>query len=182
MNIEILQSSPSSIASVYILHNYLYNQNYLNFLKEIVSKTVESSSQERLSNVQAESTDWHALLKIEQMKNFHTRIIETLNCIFKLRAPAPEASINWSFDSSWGMKHKKGDFTKEHIHAPASWSGAFYFDVPSETYMNLPDFTSTIRLQSNMLVLFPGMTKHSVSEHLGDQERISMAFNIFMHS
>lgn len=181
MNIQILQSSPSSIASVYILNNYLYDQNYLNFLKEIVSKAVENNSQERVSNVHSKSTGWYDLLKIEEMKNFHTRILETLVCIFKLRAPAPEASINWSFDASWGMKHKKGDFTTEHIHAPAHWSGAFYFDVPCDTYMNLPDFNATIQLQSNMLVLFPGMIKHSVSEHIGDQERVSMAFNVFMH-
>jgi hypothetical protein len=144
MNIELIQSSCSSIASVYVLNNYLYNQNYLNSLKEVVSKAVENNTQERLSNVHAKSTDWHDLLKIEEMKNFHTRILETLICIFKLRAPAPEASMNWSFNGSWGMKHKKGDCTIEHIHAPAPWSGAFYFDVPCETYMNLPDFHSKI--------------------------------------
>lgn len=180
MNISLIQSSTNSIASVYVLHDYLYNQNYLNSLKEVVSKAVDTNTEQRLSNVHAESTDWYTLLKIEQMKNFHTRIIETLNCIWKLRAPAPEQTINWSFDSSWGMKHKKGDCTIEHIHAPAHWSGAFYFDVPCETYMHFPDFHSKILLQSNMLVLFPGMTKHSVSHHTGDQERISMAFNIFM--
>lgn len=182
MNIEIIQSSSSSISSVYIVHDYLYNKNYLNSLKEIVSNAIETDTTVRRSNVQAVSTGWQTLLKIKEMENLHIRILETLNCIYKLRSPAPNSVVNFNFDSSWGMKHKKGDFTLEHVHVPYAWSGAFYLDVPCDTYMNFPDFNQAINLKSNMLLLFPGTTKHSVSEHTSEQERVSMAFNINWHN
>lgn len=179
MDISLLQSSPSSISSVYIINDYLYNKDYLNFLKETVSNAVDNKPHERNSNVKAKSTNWHSLLEINEMNNFHMRILNTLKIIYKLRAIYPNNNLEFSLLQSWGMKHKKGDYTVEHDHIPAAWSGVFYLDVPcNNTYMNFPDYNSTVKLQSNMLILFPGTTKHGVAQHTSDKERISMAFNI----
>lgn len=179
MNISLLQSSSNSIGSVYIIHDYLYNKEYLNFLKETVSNAVDNKTEKRDSNVIAKSTGWRSLLEINEMNNFHMRILDTLKIIYKLRALNPNQKLEFSMHESWGIKHKKGDYTTEHTHIPIPWSGAFYIDVPCDnTYMNFADYNSTVKLQSNMLILFPGITKHGVSEHISDKERISMAFNI----
>ena len=178
MNISLIQSSSNSIASIYILHDFLYNKEYLESLTKLVREETLKSAKDNLENVQATCTDWGRLLEIEEMKSFHVRILHTLNNIYKLRATAPDALVEFTMTSSWGMVHKKGDFSNEHTHVPVAWSGAFYFDVPSKTIMTFPDFQKSLELKSNMLVLFPGTTKHSASEYLGDKERISMAFNI----
>jgi len=178
LDISIIQTSSNAIGSIFIIHNYLYNEKYLEFLKQTVSSVVDNKNHEGLGNVKAKSTDWHTLLQLDEMKNFHIRVLHTLMCIYKLRSPTPDAPIEFSFMDSWGMKHKKGDLTTEHIHVPYPWSGAFYMDVPCNTYMYFADFNKSIQLQNNMLVLFPGTTKHSVSQHTDDKERISMAFNI----
>tara|TARA_R100000278_G_scaffold87119_1_gene66510 strand:+ start:204 stop:749 length:546 start_codon:yes stop_codon:yes gene_type:complete len=178
LDISLIQSSSNAIGSIYIIHNYLYNEKYLDFLKQTVSNAVDNKTHERVSNVKAKSTDWHTLLQLDEMKNFHIRVLQTLMTIYKLRSPTPNAPIEFSFLASWGMKHKKGDLTIEHTHSPVPWSGAFYMDVPCDTYMNFADFNETVQLQNNMLILFPGTTKHSVSQHTSDKERISMAFNI----
>lgn len=179
MDISLLQSSSNSIGSVYIIYDYLYNKDYLNFLRETVSNAVDNKPQDRATNVKAKSTDWRSLLEINEMNNFHMRILHTLKIIYKLRALNPNQKLEFSMHESWGMKHKKGDYTIEHTHIPIPWSGAFYIDVPCDnTYMNFADYNSTVKLQSNMLILFPGTTKHGVSHHTSDKERISMAFNI----
>ena len=178
MRISLIQSSPNSIASVYVLHDFLYNKEYLDSLTKLVREETLKSSKDNLANVKATCTDWLRLLEIDEMKSFHVRILDTLNNIYKLRATSPHDPVELKMVSSWGMVHKKGDFSNEHTHVPVAWSGAFYFDVSSATFMNFPDFQTSIELESNMLVLFPGTTKHSVSEYLGDKERISMAFNI----
>ena len=179
MDISLLQSSSNSIGSVYIIYDYLYNKDYLNFLRETVSDAVDNKPQNRTTNVKAKSTDWRSLLEINEMNNFHMRVLHTLKIIYKLRTLNPTSVVEFSLQESWGMKHKKGDYTAEHTHIPIPWSGAFYIDVPCDnTYMNFADYNSTVKLQSNMLILFPGTTKHGVSRHTSDKERISMAFNI----
>ena len=178
MRISLIQSSSNAIGSIYILHDFLFNKDYLNNLKELVVEAVDKDPRDRSSNVNATSTDWNKLLQIEEMKSFHSHILETLLNIYTLRALNPNSPIKFSLQGSWGMKHKKGDHTVEHDHIPCPWSGAFYFDVPCDTFMYFADFNKEIKLENNMLVLFPGTTKHRVSEHTGEKERISMAFNI----
>jgi len=178
LHISLIQSSPNAIGSIYILRNFLYNRDYLNHLKEVIIEAIEEDSQYGLISVRAKATSWTKLLEIEKMRDFHVRILNTLINIYTLRAPNPNTRLDFSFNSSWGMKHEKGDLTEEHIHAPAAWSGAFYFEVPSDTFMYFADFNESIKLEDNMLILFPGTTKHRVSEHIGEKERISMAFNI----
>ena len=178
MNISLIQTSHNAIGSIYICEDFLYNKDYLEFLKKIVYDQTLKSDLENLQNVKAKATDWTKLLKIEEMKNFHIRILHTLQNIYKLRTPTPNHPVTFDMTEAWGMVHKNNDHTTEHIHIPSAWSGAFYFDVPSPTYMNLPDFNESVQLKGNMLILFPGMSKHSVSVHAGEKERISMGFNI----
>ena len=178
MRISLIQSSPNAIGSIYILHDFLFNKDYLNNLKQLVVEAINKDPNYELNNVKATSTDWKKLLQIKEMTSFHSHILQTLLNIYSLRALNPNSPIQFSLDSSWGMKHKKGDHTLEHNHIPCAWSGAFYFDVPCDTFMYFADFDKEIKLENNMLVLFPGTTKHRVSEHTVEKERISMAFNI----
>ena len=82
------------------------------------------------------------------------------------------------YQDSWGMKHEEGDYTRDHIHNFCNFSGSFYFEVPTPTLMWFEDYQQQVKLESNMLVLFPGLAKHRVSSHIGDKPRYSMAFNI----
>lgn len=178
MRLKLIQTSSNAIGSVYIFHDFLSNLEYLEKIKKLVLIEIDKEPLNKLANVNATTTDYEKLLQVEELRNFFVKILETLANAYTLRATSPDSGRQFSMYNAWGMKHKKGDFTAEHIHAPSAWSGAFYCEVPSETHMNFPDFLQSYKLETNMLILFPGITKHSVSYHTSEKERISIAFNI----
>ena len=114
--------------------------------------------------------------------SLNKKILDMLSFIFKLRTPNPNQPFKLRMMNSWGMCHKKLDRTKNHIHAFADWSGAFYFTVPKKVSMSFPDFNSSVELEKNMLILFQSYTKHGVDTSYCEESRLSMAFNIVMES
>jgi hypothetical protein len=178
LKLRLIQTSSNAIGSVYIFHDFLSNLEYLEKVKKLVIKEINKEPLENLANVMATTTDYKKLLQVKELRNFFIKILETLSNVYTLRTTAPQDVMEFEMYDAWGMRHKKGDFTLEHIHAPCAWSGAFYCEVPDETHMYFPDFLESYKLEKNMLILFPGITKHSVSEHTSEKERISMAFNI----
>ena len=128
---------------------------------------------------QAQIKSYILLLKEDNDFNkIHQSIGHTLYNTINLRNPTPNDKIQIAFEASWGICHEEGDSTQEHIHPFINFSGAFYFDVPTETRMWFEDFQQDVKLENNMLILFPSLCKHRVHKHIGKQPRISMAFNI----
>ena len=183
MRIEVIQTECSVVNSVYIYHDFLEKEEELVFLTNKVKKYTETdNSLDYQTNVQAKMTDWKTLLQDQDFTFIHQKILMTLYNTINLRNPNANEKLALSFRDSWGMSHKEGDFTKNHIHSFDVWSGAFYLEVPHETKMWIEDYQTDILLKNNMLILFPGTTKHKVFPHIGDKNRYSMAFNISITS
>lgn len=179
MNLSLLQVSSAAINSVYIFRDFLEDKSYLDFLSKKIEAYTEQDEMQKNTNVKANMTNYSKLLSDNDFLYLHNKILEVLSMAYTLRTPHPEQTVTFQIIESWGMKHKKGDFTDNHIHNTA-FSGAFYFKIPCPTFMWLEDYHRGLSLEENMLVIFPGFTKHSVFEHTGDTDRISMAFNIIM--
>jgi len=179
MILNVIQYNCSAINSVYIYEDFLENLEYLNSLKEkLITHLDKKDNKDYQTNVYAKMTNWTELLNDNDFSFLHEKILRTLNNTLKLRIPTPNESLRYSYTDSWGMVHKEGDFTHDHIHSYNVWSGAFYFDVPHPTRMWFEDFQKDVELKTNMLVLFHGITKHRVPSFTGDKLRYSMGFNI----
>tara|TARA_R100001510_G_C7654064_1_gene212651 strand:- start:353 stop:898 length:546 start_codon:yes stop_codon:yes gene_type:complete len=178
MKLDLIQNSSSAISSVYIFKDFLENKNYLEHITQKIEEYTIKYSLDKKPNVEGNMTDWRFLLQDEDFSYLHEKILETLSLVFALRTPHPETNTSFVVLNSWGMRHKQGQKTTNHIHQHVPFSGAFYLKVPSLVHMWFDDFHQGYPLENNMLVLFQGMTKHSVFEHIGDKDRISMAFNI----
>ena len=178
MNLRVIQTNCSAINSIYIYYNFLEDMEYLNLLKGKIQKHATKSEQYNSTTLLAKQTGYHTLIEDTDFNKIHQSIGHTLYNTIKLRNPTPNDKIQISFEASWGICHEEGDSTQEHIHPFINFSGAFYLDVPTDTRMWFEDFQQDVKLETNMLILFPSLCKHRVHKHVGKQPRISMAFNI----
>ena len=99
---------------------------------------------------------------------------------------------------SWVNKNKKGTKHTQHMHTNSILSGVYYLtDEPAEIVFykyfdylelfsmqpkeyTLYNYTQyTFKPSKNKLVLFPSIMRHSVKETTDDEERMSIAFNVF---
>jgi len=177
MKIEILQHSHNSINSVYIFRDFLDDLDYLKKITEKVALYTEKDEMNHQTNVKANMTGYKKLIEDDDFNFVHKKIMETIAIVFKLRVPSGNQKIKLTMIDSWGMRHKQGENTATHVHT-VSWATAFYLYVPHETNMFFEEYYSWIPLTTNSLVFFQGFTKHAVNEHIGDQDRLSMASNI----
>lgn len=178
MKLRLIQTNCSAINSIYIIENFLEDLNYFNELTHKVSSMTQEDKMNRSTNVKANMTDWKALLKDDFFTPLHKKILDLFLLIYSLRSPHPDMRISVSLFDSWCMRHKKGDLTDEHTHL-SYFSGAFYLKVPCDTSLWIADYQESVNLKENMLMFFPGHTKHSVPlPHSSEEDRLSMAFNI----
>jgi hypothetical protein len=177
MKLKLLQHSSSAINSIYIFEDFIDDKNYIKHISNKIKQYTEVDEMQRMTNVKASMTNYTKLMEDSDFNFVHQKIIEFLCTVWTLRTPTPHHKTIFSLENSWGMRHKKGDFTISHIHN-IPFSGAFYLNVPCLTQMWFEEYQQSLELKDNMLVLFPGFTKHAVFEHTGEEDRISMAFNI----
>lgn len=182
MLLKLIQTKETAINSIYILENFLDDMNHLDFLCKKIKTYTTKDEMNRATNVKASMTSWAKLLEDSDFDFLHNKILETLFNIFMLRTPHPHQKYKIGYFDSWGMSHKKGDFTINHTHTNCVFSGAFYFRVPCFTEMIFDDFAESVELKDNMLLLFPALCKHKVGKHTSEEERISMAFNMDLKS
>ena len=95
---------------------------------------------------------------------------------------------------SWFNRHFKGGYTLEHSHNFTTWVASCYVLCPPNTgniefkdpleyhkttfpIVNEMNYTS-VQVQTNDVLIFPGWLKHKVQPNETDQERIVMTFNI----
>lgn len=178
MQIDFIQTSCTAINSVYIIRNFLDDNTYLNSLCNKIEKLTKKDSMNRSTNVKANMTTYTKLVENVDFNNIHTKILETLGFIYKTRDPHPEGGIDLKMIESWGMKHTKGDYTKMHIHLGFEFAASFILKTPRNVFFNFWDFEQRLEVENNMLILFPGLLKHSVDPCYEDDYRISMACNI----
>tara|TARA_R100000005_G_C4987113_1_gene195177 strand:+ start:1418 stop:1969 length:552 start_codon:yes stop_codon:yes gene_type:complete len=179
MNIKILQHNEFSLFAVYVLEDFLSEQENLLVTQEVQKCIQEDDSLTYKTNVQAEMSSWQSALKRENLNFFFKKVADMAMIIYKMRDPNPNRSQELNFLDAWAMKHNKNDYTRRHIHGSTMFSGSYNCLVPSsEQYMFFPDFEDNVQMKSNQLIFFHGLTKHSVNKNAVEHPRYSLAFNM----
>ncbi len=108
----------------------------------------------------------------------------------------------WSIEAAWANIHRRGGLNRPHVHVRSNttWAGIYYVDVggsadaptggctkfqdrsgiPKEILRN-PDLGAhefTVVPRPGLMVMFPGAISHHVEPNQGDDERITIAFNL----
>jgi hypothetical protein len=178
MQATVLQHSVNPVG-VYLFEKFLDDIDYLNQLTNLVSEKTEKDFMNKKTNVQGNMTEWNAVLEDFNFNKVHQKILDIVGITYTLRTPHQRDKFNLKFANSWGMRHKKGQGTNNHIHSLGCWSGALYLSVPPNSRMYFHDYDQEVHLQDNLLIVFPGSVQHMAFPNSQDQDRISMAFNIF---
>lgn len=93
----------------------------------------------------------------------------------------------------WFMINNRGDYNVPHVHGKADLSAVFYVKAPENCgnlvlnrtggsrHSALPDTKAiSITPEDGMLHLFPSYVQHWVEPSESDEERISIAMNVFL--
>jgi len=114
-------------------------------------------------------------------------------------------NLNFYFLNSWIVKHGPNDFAQRHCHINSLISGVFYLTVPDNSgdlkfskghhYTNLFNQNLAIDFESydntnaddwlinsveGQIILFPSFLEHSVTQNMSNQNRYSLAFNLYV--
>ena len=109
------------------------------------------------------------------------------------------------FTTSWVNKHDRGDYAHSHFHANSVVSGVYYLKTPpfgggicfpkptnhNNFLWNIFNFETTgvnerntaeykIEVNEGMLLLFPSQQRHFTQINKTDEERYSLAFNLWL--
>ncbi len=105
------------------------------------------------------------------------------------------------FTRSWANINRKYSYHEEHHHCPNIWSGVYYVQTAEndatisfmnmnilnsswpykakKIYQNDVNSSQTIcKTITGMLLIFPSYLRHKVDQHMSDNERVSIAFNM----
>ncbi|MBJ7380206.1 MAG: 2OG-Fe(II) oxygenase family protein [Polynucleobacter sp.] len=148
---------------------------------------------------------WHSgttlfELKEESFQSLCKIIVQSAAMATKQIAPKFESAKFLTKCSGWININSKGAYNVPHEHPGYCWSGSYYVKVPeSKTerggFIEFLDFKPVIpsiemigspllgdkyriKPEEGLLLLFPSHLKHWVYPNEGEQERISIAFNI----
>lgn len=108
----------------------------------------------------------------------------------------------WQIEAAWANVHRRGGENKPHIHVRnnTTWAGIYYVDaggpadnptggrtrfqdrsgIPKEIIRD-PDLgihEVTVVPKPGLMVIFPGAVSHYVEPNQGDDERVTIAFNL----
>lgn len=88
----------------------------------------------------------------------------------------------YAVDHFWFAIYNTGDGSTVHNHGDADYACVYYASVPENSApLVIPSNNGeiTIDIKSGMLVVMPGLCKHSVPKSKHDGERIIVALNLF---
>ena len=124
---------------------------------------------------------------VPEIKNIFQKACQLSKKIIKKPAIVPNKSLGLDHDEFWFNSSKPGESTSWHDHKEsASLSAVFYLNVPQNSgdiQFRLKDKKKwkyhSIESKNNDLILFDSSLEHSVSENKSQNNRISLAFNIY---
>ena len=112
--------------------------------------------------------------------------------------------VEFYFLNSWIVKHYPKDWAQEHMHENSLLSGVYYLDTPKDAggivfvkgyneqeifptaitpkvseYNYVTSKQMTFKVNPGKLVIFPSNLMHSVEENKSNNNRYSLAFNLF---
>lgn len=185
---EIYPLFPSTVLKLIIDDDF---SNFEQKVKELDFQSIGSDG----SYCQDISIDRYILNKFPREKEI---FLELFNNYYKdniLKA----YDDNFQITTSWATRTIRGSYGQFHQHSNSIYSGVFYFEdahtpIEFESYNLLPRqlslsdqkewniYNSKIWKffpKKNQLLLFPSYLYHKIGRNYKDQERISVAFNLF---
>ena len=143
------------------------------------------------------------ILDLEVLSKLKEQILKKVN-LFLYDNLKVNKEIEFYITTSWLVKFPKNGFAQKHIHSNSIFSGVVYLNTPTKggeicfhkdnRYHNISyptlelvydswninnsDFWKFTPSQGDIF-LFPSNLTHSVEKNLSDNERISLAFNVF---
>jgi hypothetical protein len=137
--------------------------------------------QNRTSNVQAIMTDWN-MQKEPGFAELEKEITDIIHYLPNIIRPNDDTFHSMMIGNMWGICYKKNDYTKVHDHWPATWSGTFYLDIPTDYAGTLffPALEHNIEPVTGQLVIFSGDTLHGVKTIQSNGERLAISFNYYV--
>ena len=112
--------------------------------------------------------------------------------------------VEFYFLNSWIVKHHPKDWAQDHMHENSLLSGVYYLDAPKDAggivfvkgyneqeifpmaitpkvseYNYVTSKQMTFKVNPGKLVIFPSNLMHSFEENKSNNDRYSLAFNLF---
>lgn len=123
-------------------------------------------------------------------------------CLLDIKSKLFSEEINLNIISCWANKTTKGQKHHRHSHINSIMSGIFYltshptgetvFYQPNPWFylermqifrfskdVSLLDLKQEVKPQKGNLVIFPSQVEHSVNENKDEEDRYTIAFNVF---
>jgi len=155
--------------------------------KEDLIKTIKSSETKQLSK------------KDNGVSNLSSRIIKNFLQINEKYYQYDLSQLSPYVTSLWYNIYKKGENITSHVH-PNSWfSGVYYphgtgkteilfenpinyvtIEPPRKNFNQYNSSTWSFEFPEDTMIFFPSYLRHQTFFHQGEEERISIAFNIFL--
>jgi len=143
------------------------------------------------------------LLNTPQLKNLKEKINKHIQ-VFMYEKLKVSPKMKFKILNSWGIKLVKGDYALSHNHANSLISGIMYlkttekggsltFHKNSSWHNIFPPCVKAEYVEYNLttgedftvvpkpgsIILFPSSLNHSVAQNQSDEDRYSLAFNIY---
>lgn len=87
----------------------------------------------------------------------------------------------WSYVGVWSNRLKKGGYHTSHIHPRGDMSGVYYMDVPDTASGTVEFIDGDLQPRTGDLIMFPSDKLHGVTIYLGDDPRLTVAFDVVKH-
>lgn len=130
------------------------------------------------TNVKAPMTEW----RMENFDGFKELSIYFLHASVSASLTRFKREINPVIGAMWGMKYTSEQYTTEHDHWPATWSGTYYINPPHDgpplQFLSDNEWID-VQPEHGMLLLFDGHIMHRVPPKKFDGDRYTVSVNIF---
>ena len=165
---------------------------------------LKSSEYERMHSKNGSYTTDKYILDKPELSSLKNNILKCVNQ-FVFEELRVSSDVEFYITNSWAVKHRKGDWAHNHSHTNSILSGIYYIDVNEDSgelnfskeanhftifpmhldldvknYNILNSKNWSFLPKNNQLFIFPPWLLHSVSNNESDQERYSLAFNVYI--
>lgn len=82
----------------------------------------------------------------------------------------------WKYSGVWTIRMNKGGFHVGHNHPDGLMSGVYYVQTGLGGDLQLGD--KLIKPEPETLIVFPSTTPHGTTVYVGDEPRITVAFDV----
>ena len=169
--------------------------------KSLYSDTIVHSSTLPVNKYKLVLINWtlHFILDKQEFKNLKQFIDKCLYDYVEIIYGSNPYITKLKVTQSWLNYTNKNEYHHTHNHPNSLVSGVFYFNAdeqydeisffnPKYNQIELPIIKYTdynviecaLKIKTGDLVLFPSSLQHAVPTKVGDNERISLAFNTFV--